>query len=78
MELRGTPMLEQIIRSASRAGIERFTIIVGYRSDLIRQWFAQCRLDRSQFGLSKTAITTNRTAFQRSKRKTPSMAISCS
>lgn len=38
-------MLEQIIRKASRAGIERFTITVGYRSDLIRQWFAQSRLD---------------------------------
>jgi choline kinase len=46
MELRGTPMLDQIIRSASRAGIERFTIIVGYRSDLIRQWFAKCRLEQ--------------------------------
>ncbi len=45
MEFRGRPMLEQIIRRASRAGIERFTITVGYRSDLIRQWFAQCGLD---------------------------------
>src|SRR3984957_3051301 len=45
MELRGKPMLEQIVRRASRSGIERFTITVGYRSDLIRQWFAQCRLD---------------------------------
>jgi choline kinase len=46
MTFRGKPILEQIIRGASRAGIERFTIIVGYRSDLIRQWFAQSRLDR--------------------------------
>ena len=45
VEFRGKSMLEQIIRRASRAGIERFTITVGYRSDLIRQWFAQCRLD---------------------------------
>jgi choline kinase len=45
MDFRGEPMLEQIIRRASRAGIERFTITVGYRSDLIRQWFTQCRLD---------------------------------
>jgi choline kinase len=45
MEFRGKPMLEQIIRRASRAGIERFTITVGYRSDLIRQWFIQSRLD---------------------------------
>jgi 1L-myo-inositol 1-phosphate cytidylyltransferase len=47
MEFRGKPLLEQIIRRASRAGIERFTITVGYRSDLIRQWFAQRRLDIS-------------------------------
>ena len=39
-------MLEQIIRRARRAGIERFTITVGYRSDLIRQWFAQSGLER--------------------------------
>ena len=45
MEFREKPILDQIIRRASRAGIERFTITVGYRSDLIRQWFAQCRLD---------------------------------
>jgi len=46
MEFDGKPMLEQIIRRASRAGIERFTITVGYRSDLIRQWFAHCLLGR--------------------------------
>jgi NDP-sugar pyrophosphorylase family protein len=45
MEFRGSPILEQVVRRASRAGIERFTITVGYRSDLIRQWFARCRLD---------------------------------
>jgi choline kinase len=44
IEFRGKPILEQIVRRASRAGIERFTITVGYRSDLIRLWFAQCRL----------------------------------
>jgi choline kinase len=43
VKFRGMPILEQIVRRASRAGIERFTITVGYRSDLIRQWFAQCR-----------------------------------
>jgi choline kinase len=45
MEFRGKPILEQIIRRASRAGIERFTVTVGYRSDLIRQWFAQCHIE---------------------------------
>jgi choline kinase len=45
IEFRGEPLLEQIVRRASCAGIERFTITVGYRSDLIRQWFDQCSLD---------------------------------
>ncbi len=45
IDFRGEPILEEIIRRASCAGIERFTITVGYSSDLIRQWFAQCRLD---------------------------------
>src|ERR1700722_14437380 len=45
MDFSGKPMLEQIIQRASRAGIERFTITVGYRSDLIRQWFAPSGLE---------------------------------
>jgi len=28
-----------VIRRASQAGIEKFVIVVGYRSDLIRNWF---------------------------------------
>jgi 1L-myo-inositol 1-phosphate cytidylyltransferase len=41
VEFRGKPLLEHIVMSAWRAGIKRFTIVVGYRSDLIRAWFAQ-------------------------------------
>ncbi len=41
VEFRGKPLLEHIIINARNAGIERFTIVVGYRSDLIRAWFAQ-------------------------------------
>jgi len=35
----GKPILEHVIQRAHLAGIERFVIVVGYRSDLIRSWF---------------------------------------
>src|SRR5215469_16228157 len=40
VSLCGVPILEHIILSASAAGIERFVIVVGYRSDAIRAWLA--------------------------------------
>lgn len=36
---RGKPILEHVIARARKAGIEEFVIVVGYRSDLIREWF---------------------------------------
>jgi 1L-myo-inositol 1-phosphate cytidylyltransferase len=36
----GLPLLEHVIRSSQQAGISRFVIVVGYRADLIRRWFA--------------------------------------
>ena len=36
---RGKPILEHIILAAHRAGINRFVIVVGYGSELIRRWF---------------------------------------
>ena len=39
VDFRGKPILEHVIRRAQRAGIEKFVIVVGYRSDLIRGWF---------------------------------------
>jgi choline kinase len=39
VDFRGKPIIEHIIQRAHRAGIERFVIVVGYRSDLIRNWF---------------------------------------
>jgi choline kinase len=39
VDFRGKPILEHVIRRANQAGIERFVIVVGYRSDLIRSWF---------------------------------------
>src|ERR1700758_2773410 len=51
VDFRGKPILEHIILRAHRAGIERFVIVVGYRSDLIRRWF-----DRRSLGVSVTFV----------------------
>jgi 1L-myo-inositol 1-phosphate cytidylyltransferase len=39
VKFRGKPILEHVIHKAQQAGIEKFVIVVGYRSDLIRRWF---------------------------------------
>ncbi len=39
VEFRGRPILEHVILNAHEAGIDRFVIVVGYRSDMIRRWF---------------------------------------
>jgi len=41
VHFRGKPILEHIILGAHQAGIERFVIVVGYGSELIRRWFDQ-------------------------------------
>jgi choline kinase len=51
VHFRGKPILEHIIRRAHRAGIDRFVIVVGYRSDLIRKWF-----DGRSLGVSVTFV----------------------
>ena len=51
VDFRGTPILEHVIRRASQAGIEKFVIVVGYRSDLIRNWF-----DGRSLGVSVTFV----------------------
>jgi 1L-myo-inositol 1-phosphate cytidylyltransferase len=38
--LLGAPLLEHILLSSHAAGIEKFVIVVGYRADAIRRWFA--------------------------------------
>jgi 1L-myo-inositol 1-phosphate cytidylyltransferase len=50
--LYGAPLLEHVILSSQQAGISRFVIVVGYRADLIRRWFAA----RSPEGISVTWI----------------------
>ena len=48
---RGKPILEHIISRAHRAGVDRFVIVVGYRSELIRAWFG-----RRALGVSITFV----------------------
>jgi 1L-myo-inositol 1-phosphate cytidylyltransferase len=43
--LRGMPLLEHVVTSCQEAGITRFVIVVGYRADLIRRWFAERLFD---------------------------------
>ena len=50
--LRGIPLLEHVITSCREVGITRFVIVVGYRADQIRRWFAE----RSFKGIAVTLI----------------------
>jgi choline kinase len=43
--LRGIPLLEHVMMSCQEAGITRFVIVVGYRADQIRRWFAERSFD---------------------------------
>ena len=51
VDFRGKPIIEHIIQRAHRAGIESFVIVVGYRSDLIRNWF-----EGRSFGVSVSFV----------------------
>ena len=44
VRFRGKPILEHVILRAHQAGIDKFVIVVGYRSHLIRSWFDSRRL----------------------------------
>lgn len=37
----GVPLLQHVMFSAHQAGIKEFVIIVGYRADAIREWYAR-------------------------------------
>ena len=39
VHLHGKPLLEHVMRGAHKAGIERFVVVVGYRGQLIQQWW---------------------------------------
>jgi len=47
VHFRGKPILEHVIVRARKAGIEKFVIVVGYRSDMIRDWFDRRWLGRA-------------------------------
>jgi choline kinase len=51
VDFRHKPILEHVIRRAHKAGIDRFVIVVGYRSDLIRSW-----LEGRSLGVSVTFV----------------------
>ena len=51
VDFRGKPILEHVILRAHQAGIDKFAIVVGYRSDLIRSWF-----DGRSLGVSVTFV----------------------
>jgi choline kinase len=38
--LRGAPLLEHVLLCSREAGIRKFVIVIGYRAELIRRWFA--------------------------------------
>jgi 1L-myo-inositol 1-phosphate cytidylyltransferase len=48
----GAPLLAHIMMSCRVAGVERFTIVAGYRADSIRQWLSE----QSMYGGSVTLI----------------------
>jgi len=52
VQFQGKPILEHIMEKARDAGISRFVIVVGYRSDLIRGWLQARRLP----GVSVTVV----------------------
>ena len=45
VQFQGKPILEHIMERAEQAGISEFVIVVGYRSDLIREWVDDGRPD---------------------------------
>src|SRR5271165_5344893 len=45
----GRPILEHIIRRAQQAWIEELVIVLGYRGDLIRNWFESRWRGRARF-----------------------------
>ena len=49
VSFQGKPILTHVIRGALHAGVEEFVIVVGYRGDLIRNWFESRRPGRARF-----------------------------
>jgi choline kinase len=45
VQLNGTPLLKHVITNARDAGIERFVIVVGFRGQMIREWYESHPID---------------------------------
>jgi len=52
VKVHGKPLLEHIMLRAQEAGISKFVIVIGFRGDAIRRWFAE----RSLAGVEVTLI----------------------
>jgi choline kinase len=48
VSLYGRPLIEHVMRGACAAGIRKFVIVIGYRGQLIREWYENHRLDDVQ------------------------------
>lgn len=49
VKFHGTPILEHVIRGAQEAWIEEFVIVLGYRAEVIRDWFESRWRGRARF-----------------------------
>jgi choline kinase len=49
VQFQGRPILEHVIRSAQEAWIEEFVIVLGYRGNLIRDWFEKRWRGKARF-----------------------------
>ncbi len=45
----GRPILEHVIRCAQEAGIEEFVVVLGYRGNMIREWFEKRWRGKARF-----------------------------
>ena len=44
LSVHGRPMLEHVLDALARSGIEQFLLVVGYRREVIEEWFRDWRL----------------------------------
>src|SRR5437773_8934969 len=53
IQVRGKPVLQHIVEGLRDAGVERFLIVVGYRADVVRNFFG----DGSRFKIDIEYVT---------------------
>jgi len=44
VRLCGAPLLQHVMLNVHDAGVDRFVIVLGYRGEMIRRWFAASQL----------------------------------